>query len=83
MINGKTRAGLLGVAGLYMLYISWELFQSRNETDTTMTPTARWLFIILFVAASVFVLVYAWRAWKQSRQEEENPQPDDDENNLK
>ena len=83
MNNGKTRASLLGIAGLYLLYISYELFQGRHETETTMTPLVRWLFIALFVIAAAFVLAYAWRIWKRSKQEDENPPSRDDRDSLK
>ena len=81
--NGKTRASLFGLVALYLLYISYQLFQGRNETDTTMTPAARYLFIALFVIASVLVLIYAWRTWKHSKQEDDAPPQEDDKTSLK
>ena len=82
MNNGKNRASLLGVVAVYLLYLSYELFQGRNDPNTTMTPTARILFIVFFILAAAGLLVYAVRVWKRSGEEEQKP-PQDDNNNLK
>jgi hypothetical protein len=82
VINGKNRSYLIGIVALYLLYISYELFQGRGETNTTMTPTARILFIVFFILAAAGLLVYAVRVWKRSG-EEEQKSPQDDNNNLK
>ena len=66
-----------------MFYIAYELFQSRGDTDTTMTPAARILFIILFAAAAIALLCYTVHIWRQSAREEEQEQPKDDPNSLK
>lgn len=77
MNNGKSRAGLLAVAAGYLLYLSWELFDHRGDTETTMTPFMRWLFIGLFVIAAAGIGVYAFRVWKDGGKEEERKQNDE------
>lgn len=64
---------------VYLLYIAYELFQGRNDPETTMTPAARILFIVFFVLASVAILIYAYRIWKKSGQEEEKTPRDQNE----
>ena len=81
MINGKTRSYLIGIVALYLLHISYELFQGRDDPNTTMTPAARILFIVFFVLAAIGLLIYAVRSWKRSGKDDEEPK--DDGNNLK
>ena len=83
MNNGKTRASLLGLVAAYLLYLSYELFAARADTNTTMTPAARTLFIILFVLAAVALAVYAVHVWRHSDEEERQERRRDDENTLK
>ena len=80
--NGKSRAGLLAAAAGYLLYLSWQLFDHRGDTDTTMTPFVRWLFIAFFVIAAAAIGIYAFRVWKAGAKEEEQ-QMKNDENSLK
>ena len=77
MNNKKSRAGLLAVAAGYLLYLSWQLFEHRGHTDTTMTPFMRWLFISFFVIAAAGIGVYAFRVWKAGGKEEERKQDDE------
>ena len=70
MNSGKSRATLLGVVGAYVLYLAYQLFEGRDQTDTTMSPGARYAFIALFVLCGLAVLVYALRVWKKSGEEE-------------
>ena len=67
--NDKTRSTLFGVIAAYFLYICYGLFRDRHDTGTSMTPTVRWLFLILFAAAAVWLGLYAIRLWKQSESE--------------
>ena len=82
MNNAKTRAGLMAIAGLYMFYIAYQLIQGRNDPDTTMTPALFVIFIILFIAAGLGVLFYAWRIWKH-RDDGKDEKPPEDMNSLK
>lgn len=82
MNNGKNRASLMGVVALYLLYLSYQLFEARGDTNTTMTPAVRIMFIALFVIASVALLIYAVRLWRHSKEDDDQPQQDD-KNSLK
>ncbi|MBR2287760.1 MAG: hypothetical protein IJ865_05905 [Clostridia bacterium] len=77
MNSGKSRATLLGIVGVYVIYLAYQLSEGRAETDTTMSPGARYAFIALFVLCGIAVLVYALRVWKRSGEEEQ--QQDDGE----
>ena len=82
MNSGKTRSTLLGVVGAYLIYLAYQLFEGRAETDTAMTPAARIAFIVFFAIAGAAVLVYALNVWKKSKDEDEE-KPKEDENSLK
>ena len=81
--NDRTRSTLFGVIAAYFLYLCCGLFRDRHDTDTTMTPVIRWLFLILFAAAAVWLGLYAIRLWKQSESEtsgeEDSPEEPEDE----
>ena len=83
MNSSKNRAILLAIVGAYLIYTAWELFQGRNDPDTSMTPQLAVLFALLFVLAAGGVLFMAWRVWKRAGQEEEEPVKKDDPNSLK
>ena len=83
MINGKNRSYLLGIVGGYLMYLAWQLFDARADTNTTMTPAVRIIFIVFFTLAGAGLLVYAWFVWKDSGKEEEKQEPKQDENSLK
>ena len=70
MLNSdKTRSTLFGVIAAYFLYLCYGLFRDRHDTNTTMTPVIRWLFLILFGVAGICLGLYALRLWKQSESE--------------
>ena len=83
MNNAKNRSTLLGVVGAYLIYLAWQLFDGRGETDTTMAPAVRIIFTVFFVLAGAAILIYAVRVWRSSGKEEEQEKPKDDENSLK
>ena len=82
MNKEKTRASLLAIAAVYLLYLAYELFQNR-EAPTTMAPAARILFIALFALAAAGLLVYACFIWKNSKKGGEEEPPPEDKNELK
>lgn len=81
MNNGKTRSALLGLVAAYMLYTAYGLYQ--NDTETTMSPTVRTLFIVLFVLAGIGVAVYAYFVWKNSEKKKEEEQKQNDQDSMK
>ena len=83
LFNGKSRSTLLGVVGAYLCYLAYQLFEGRTETDTAMTPAARYAFIALFVIAGVGIMAYAVLVWKKALEDEKEQKPKDDENSLK
>ena len=84
MNNGKTRSSLMGIVAFYLLYISYQLFQGRNDPESTMSPVVTILFIIFFVCAAAGVLIYAFKLWKKSEKEEKEEQhASEDENAMK
>lgn len=83
MNRDKTRSSLLGIVAGYLLYLAYQLFQGRDDADTTMTPFARYAFIALFVIAGVSLIAYAWREWKRSGKEEKKTPSDEEDNSLK
>ena len=72
----------MGVVALYLLYLSYQLFEARGDNNTTMTPAVRIMFIALFVIASVALLIYAVRLWRHSKEDDDQPQQND-KNSLK
>ena len=70
MINGKTRASLIGIAGAYLVYTAYQLFQGREDPQTTMSPAMMILFIALFALAGCALMVYAVRLWLRAAKDE-------------
>ena len=85
MNNGKTRASLLGIAGGYIAYLAFELFQKRNDAGSSMPPFVRILFIALFGICGIGLVVYAIRLWYKAARDgdEEEKEPRENENSLK
>ena len=83
MNNYKPRSSLMGVVAAYLLYTAFELYQGRNNPDTTMTPAVMILFIVLFVIAAGALIVYAYRLWKRGTQEEKEKAREDDPDSMK
>ena len=77
-MNGKTRSSLLGLAGIYLIYLAYELFSDRDKTDTTMTGPARIVFITLFSLAGLALAVYAVLLWRRAGKDDKQA-PDDPE----
>ena len=70
MNNGKNRASLMGVVAAYLIYTAWELFQGRNNPDTSMAPAVAVLFAALFALAAAGLVAMAIRIWKRAETEE-------------
>ena len=70
-MNGeKTRSCLMGIVGGYLIYTAWQLYQGRNDPETTMTIGIMILFMALFIAAGVALMAYAVVLWKKGIAEE-------------
>ena len=79
MTNGKTRSTLLGIIGAYLLYLAYQLFDGRNDPDTSMTAVPRILFIILFGLCGAALIIYSLRLWRKAlNQEKQEPSVDND-----
>lgn len=84
MNKGNLRSSLFGIVGVYLIKIAYDLYQARNDTDTTMTPLVRILFIVFFCLAGAGLFVYALVIWYRSRREEkEEQQKEEEENSLR
>lgn len=61
MKNNKTRSSLIGVAGGYLAYLGWQLFQDRLAPETAMPQGVSILFAVLFALSGAALMVYAFR----------------------
>ena len=84
-MNGeKTRSCLMGIVGGYLIYTAWQLYQGRNDPDTTMTIGIMILFMALFVIAGIALMVYAVLLWKKGMTEDkEEKRAKEEEDGLK
>lgn len=84
-MNGeKTRSCLMGIVGGYLVYTAWQLYQGRNDPETTMTAGMMILFVALFVIAGVGLMAYAVILWKRGMAEDkEEKQTKEEEDSLK
>ncbi len=82
MNSGKTRASLMGIVGIYLLNLAYELFRDRNQ-ESAMTMPVRILFIVLFLVFAVGLMVYAVRLWRGSGKAEEEDRKREEEMHLK
>ena len=66
---------LYGIVGGYLLYLAYELAQNMiNDVATTMPRWVGILAVIAFAGIGVTLLVYAWKIWKQGREDQDqNP----------
>ena len=83
MKQERNRAGLLGIAGAYLLYLAWQLFQGRNNPDSSMPRAVLGLFIGIFGIAACALFVMSWKLWqkaadKEKEEREETSKEDSD-----
>ena len=74
------RSGLYGIVAAFLLFTAYDLFKARNDTETTMTPAIRIVFIIFFAIAGIALICYAAWYWKHHELEKKD---DEDNNALK
>ncbi len=81
----KARPAFLGAAAIYLIYIAYDLFQSRNDPGTSMSPILRYVSVALFGLSAVALLIYAYLLWTRMRRQEREhrEEPPFDENNFK
>lgn len=79
MRSSKSTGTLCFIAALYMFYTAYQLYPGHG-TDTSMSPTVSWLFVIFFALAGVFLAVIGWRRYQRGVQEEKEKA---DENSVK
>lgn len=67
---------LYAIGALYLLYLAYQLFESRGDVETTMTPVVRYLFIALFVLAGAGMLIYSVKNWNRDDDDAQDKQDD-------
>ena len=74
------RSSLLGLAGGYLAYQAWELLQSwRNREPSSMPEGWLLVFVVLFGAGGIALMVYALRLWMRGRENKEDSSGDSQE----
>ena len=77
MKNRGTRSGIYALVAAFLLFTAYDLFTARNDTETTMTPAVRIIFIAFFTVAGLALIVFAWKTWKQDEKDEEDDKEND------
>ena len=84
MNNQQNRSYLYGVVGGYLLFLAYELFADRQDPNTTMAPAVRWLFVGLFIAAGIILLIWAPRLRLEARKgQDQEERPPENPNAMK
>lgn len=84
MKNAQIRSSLLALAGGYVLYLAWEIYDSMRAGKTSMPAGLAVFFILFFALAGAGVIFYAWKVWRAEKKgEKEAPaEPDADGDRL-
>ena len=75
-IQNRNRAMLLGVVGVYVIYLAYEIMRDGLAGKTSM---AMWLCVlctVLMGCAGIAVLILAWKVYK-TKDAEEDEKPED------
>ena len=87
MNSSSGRSSLLALAGGYVLYLAYELYDSIRKGTDTMPRAVTILFIVFFAVAGIAVLVYAAQIWRRGKkdggQEQRETEQREDEMHLK
>ena len=69
------RSSIFAVVGGYLIYMAYELLKNLiDNVPTTMPRFLQILFIVLFAVIGLFLLISAWKLWKQGREDrDKNP----------
>ena len=70
MNRPKNRSYLMGVVGGYLLYLAWQLFDDRNNPDSTMAVWLNITFAAFFVIVGIGLMIFAFRIWRIADREE-------------
>ena len=75
MNPNTTRSMLQGLVGVYLLYLAYQLLKGLIDgIETTMPRWVAVLAIAAFAGIGAAFLVYAWKAWKKGKAEQDqNP----------
>ncbi len=83
MNNQKTRAALLGVVAVYLLFAAFKIYEGRMDPGNNVAPVVMIIIAVLFFLIAAGLLVYAWKSWMRSDREEKEKQARDDPDNTK
>ena len=82
--NRNGRSTVMAIAGVYVLYLAYELLKSLIDgEETTMSPAIHILSIVFLALAGIGVLVYAFILWKNAKKDEEADRMEEEEKNTK
>ena len=75
MNANANRSMLFGVVGGYLIYLAYELLKGMiDKTPTKMPAWLTVLVIVIFVGAGGALIVFAWKSWRKSREDQDqNP----------
>ena len=68
-IQKRARAGTAATfrvaVSAYILYLAWNILRGVRDGSSTIPTWIGWLAAIVFTAAAVAFIVYAWRTWRR------------------
>ena len=66
------RSSIFAVVGAYLIYMAYGILKDMiDKVPTTMPPAVQILVIVLFTAIGIALLVFAWKLWKQGREDQD------------
>lgn len=84
--GSQLRTSLLALAGVYLVYLAWEMLNTMRKGETEMQPWLSIVFISFFSLAGIGIMIFAWRVWRKEKEkgpEEEKEETPDDETHLR
>ena len=76
-VNPATHATLLALVGGYVVYLAYQMLQSRTDVEGDISPTLAILIAVFFALAGIGVIVYAVRMWLKDRRDKAEEQAKD------
>ena len=77
MNNPNVHSTLLALVGAYVLSIAWDFFADLREGTTTMSRGLTAGLAVFFALAGLFVILYAWKVWRDGKKEKPEEKRDD------